>query len=252
MRYLIWFSAGVASAVAAKITLKELKAEDGVVIAYCDTGSEHPDNIRFIKDCEKWLNYPVNILKSKDYKDTWDVWEKTRYLNGLRGARCTIELKKVPRFKFQKPGDRHVLGFTVDEGIRLKTFIQNNWDTDISVPLISHKLTKANCLALVQKAGIELPVMYKLGYVNNNCIGCVKGGAGYWNKIRLDFPEVFDRMSKLERDIKHAVVRVKNVPVFLDELDPTIGNLVADTPSCSLMCSQLSDHLNETTSLEVP
>ena len=38
--------------------------------------------------------------------------------------------------------------------------------------------------------------MYKLGYKNNNCIGCVKGQAGYWNKIRKDFPDVFDQMSK--------------------------------------------------------
>ena len=24
--------------------------------------------------------------------------------------------------------------------------------------------------------GIEIPVMYRLGYNNNNCVGCVKGG----------------------------------------------------------------------------
>lgn len=35
--------------------------------------------------------------------------------------------------------------------------------------------------------------MYDLGYANNNCIGCVKGGIGYWNKIRIDFPEESDR-----------------------------------------------------------
>ncbi len=35
--------------------------------------------------------------------------------------------------------------------------------------------------------------MYDLGYPNNNCIGCVKGGMGYWNKIRKDFPEVFQK-----------------------------------------------------------
>ena len=36
------------------------------------------------------------------------------------------------------------------------------------------------------------PLMYDLGYPNNNCIGCVKGGMGYWNHIRKDFPEVFE------------------------------------------------------------
>ncbi|CAK7024888.1 MAG: hypothetical protein EUB_02291 [Eubacterium sp.] len=58
-----------------------------------------------------------------------------------------------------------------------------------------------------------------MGYPNNNCIGCVKGGMGYWNMIRKDFPEVFSRMAKLERDIRHSCI--KNC--FLDELEPNRG-----------------------------
>ena len=56
--------------------------------------------------------------------------------------------------------------------------------------------------------------MYRLGYQNNNCIGCVKGGKGYWNKIREDFPETFWEMSKAERFVGHSCI--KNC--FLDEL----------------------------------
>jgi len=41
--------------------------------------------------------------------------------------------------------------------------------------------------------------MYKLGYHNNNCIGCVKGGMGLLETSKVDFPEHFDRMAKLER-----------------------------------------------------
>lgn len=31
---------------------------------------------------------------------------------------------------------------------------------------------------MVLRAGIELPLMYRMGYDNANCIGCVKGGEG--------------------------------------------------------------------------
>jgi len=41
--------------------------------------------------------------------------------------------------------------------------------------LIDNDLSKENCLAIIDRAGIEIPMMYKLGYNNNNCIGCVKG-----------------------------------------------------------------------------
>src|SRR5262245_64933477 len=88
-RTIVWFSCGAASAVAAKMT------PDGV-LAYCDTGSEHPDNERFLTDVEKWTGRCVTRLKG-DYKDTWEVWEKRRYLAGIDGAPCTVVLKIAPR-----------------------------------------------------------------------------------------------------------------------------------------------------------
>ena len=75
--------------------------------------------------------------------------------------------------------------------------------------------------------------MYDLGYRNNNCIGCVKGGMGYWNKIRIDFPEVFERMAKLEREIGHSCIN----GIFLDELEPGRGRMEDEIiPDCSVMC----------------
>ena len=95
-----------------------------------------------------------------------------------------------------------------------------------------------DCLAMIDRAGIELPAMYRLGYRNNNCVGCPKGGLGYWNKIRRDFPDVFDRMARLEREIGHTCSRDDDGAVWLDELDPERGSH-ADEPSfeCSLLCA---------------
>ena len=104
-------------------------------------------------------------------------------------------------------------------------------------PLIEHQLTKSDCLAMVDRAGIELPAMYRLGYSNNNCIGCVKGGMGYWNKIRVDFPDTFHRMSKLERELGRSVIRTDGEHVFLDELDPDRGDFVEVDMDCSLTCA---------------
>ena len=79
--------------------------------------------------------------------------------------------------------------------------------------------------------------MYDLGYANNNCIGCVKGGKGYWNKIRVDFPEVFERRAKMEREIGNSILHDKNGMVFLDELDPYAGKMNDEImDDCSLFC----------------
>lgn len=80
--------------------------------------------------------------------------------------------------------------------------------------------------------------MYDMGYPNNNCIGCVKGGMGYWNHIRVDFTEVFESRAKLERLVGHSILKDRNGnPVYLDELEPNRGNMNMEVfPDCSIMC----------------
>lgn len=238
-RVIAWFSAGAASAVATKLAINDYG--DRVVVASIDPGSEHPDNERFVNECEEWFGRPVTRLKSDRYEDTWEVFEKTKYLVGPTGARCTSELKKRPRFSFQEPDDIQVFGYTSEEGGRAERFAEQNPGIDLDVPLIRHNVSKADCLALISKTGIELPMMYALGYRNNNCVGCVKGGMGYWNKIRVDFPEVFDRMARLERKLGNTVVRVGGKPVYLDELDPSRGRYSSeDAPECGVVCQEVA------------
>jgi 3'-phosphoadenosine 5'-phosphosulfate sulfotransferase (PAPS reductase)/FAD synthetase len=235
-RTVVWFSAGAASAVAAKLIIAE--HPDDFVIAYTNPGSEHPDNERFLNDCEQWFGASIIRLQSAKYSDTWDVWEKTRFLVSPQGARCTTELKKKLRQQFQQHDDVQVFGYTVEEKHRADRFREQNPEVHLRTPLIEHGLSKQDCLAIIDRSGIKMPVMYELGYQNNNCIGCPKGGMGYWNKIRVDFPDVFNRMAELERSLSVSVLRVKGQPVFLDELAPNRGNHLAE-PSfeCSLLCS---------------
>lgn len=243
-RTIAWWSAGAASAAATFLALRE---NPEAVVAYCDlSASEHPDNERFLQDCERWYGKSIVRLRSEQYASTWEVYEKTRWLIGVAGARCTTELKKLVRRRFQRPDDRHVWGFTAEEAegpkSRVEKFKANNFELDSWFPLVDAGLSHADCLAMLTKAGIEMPAMYRMGYRNNNCIGCVKGGAGYWNKIRVDFPDVYDRMAKLERTLNVAIlkktVRKQRLRVFLDELDPAAGNYAAEpTQECSVACT---------------
>jgi 3'-phosphoadenosine 5'-phosphosulfate sulfotransferase (PAPS reductase)/FAD synthetase len=236
-RYLAWFSAGAASAVATKLSLS---LYDDVTIYRTDVGSEHPDNERFSADCAEWFGQEVRTIKVEKYADTWQVWEERRYLVGPTGALCTTELKKKARYMVERDYDAQIFGYTADrlDTIRATRFRDTNPDVTLLTPLIDRGLTKSDCLAMIERASIELPAMYKLGYRNNNCIPCVKGGMGYQNKIRRDFPEAFDRLAKLERKLGHTVLRDNGEPLYLDELDPERGNH-DDEPDieCSLMCT---------------
>lgn len=220
---------------AAKLALAD---RPDAVVTYIDTGSEHADNERFISECETWFGHAVERLRSDRYADTWDVWERTRYLVGPTGARCTGELKKRVRFAYQRTDDLQVFGFTADprEVTRAARFREQNVEVDLWAPLIDRGLTKTDCLGLLAAAGIEIPAMYRLGYDNNNCVGCVKGGQAYWNRIRQDFPEVFARMAALEQDIGATVLRSKGQPLPLIALDPRAGR---GSPPRAIECSPL-------------
>jgi len=238
-RTLCWFSCGAASAVATKLLIST-EAHDDLVIVYADTGSEHPDSERFLSDCEQWFGQEVVRIGSTKYASTWEVWESRRYLAGPAGAPCTGELKKKPRYAFERPDDLHIFGYTADtkDADRALRFVEQNPGVDARFPLIERDLHKRDCLAMIERAGIAIPTMYLLGYQNNNCIGCVKGGMGYWNKIRVDFPETFDRMAKLERDIGASCLTDDAGPVYLDELDPARGNYADEIDAgCSLACA---------------
>lgn len=235
-RVVCWFSAGAASAVATKLALVN---EPSVVVAYCETGAEHPDNDRFIADCEAWFGRRVERLRSDRYADTWDVFERRRYLAGIDGALCTTELKVMPRLGWQKPDDVHVFGYTADAGdlARAKRMRETYFEMKLRTPLIDRGLTKAACLDMVQRAGIRPPVMYGLGFSNNNCIPCVKATSpGYWSLVRQQFPAEFDRMARLSRDLDVRLCRLDGERRFIDEIPDDWPVTEALAPACDFLC----------------
>lgn len=167
----------------------------------------------------------------------YEVFAKRKFIKNQFGAPCTTILKKDMRKSYQRPGDIQVFGYTVEEQDRADRFIDGNNDVTEDFILIDNKVSKQDCYAHLTRLGLKLPAMYHLGYSNNNCIGCVKGGMGYWNKIRKDFPEHFTKMAKLERFIGHAVNKDDNGPVYLDELAPDRGRFKVDMPAdCGFTC----------------
>jgi hypothetical protein len=234
---LCWFSCGAASAVATKLALAQF-ADREVVIARCVVREEHPDNDRFAADCEAWFGRPITNMIAEEYDGSvFEVIRRRNYISGIKGAPCTMLLKKKVREDFQRPDDVHVFGYCAEEQERYDSFLDAN-NIDCAVPLIDKKLTHADTLAMVQNAGIELPEMYKLGYQHNNCIMCVKAsGAGYFNKMKIDFPVQFDRMAKVSRALGVRMTRKGTTRIFLDELEPGTGRYLEEPEiQCGIFC----------------
>lgn len=234
-RYVAWFSCGAASAVLAKMAVEQYGTD--CVVAHCDTlSSEHPDNARFFADVQRWLGVPIVTLRSAQYRDIDDVFLRTRYMSGRFGARCTTELKKLPRVAFSQPGDVHLFGYTAEEQERASEFEQNNPDVDVEWLLIDRGVTKHACIQRTISAGIMPPKMYLLGFEHNNCLGCVKATSPrYWNMVRRHFPEVFDRRAQQSRLLGVRLAKHRRQRVYLDEL-PADATGPREILSCGPMC----------------
>ena len=235
----VWFSCGVASAVAAKETLRRY---ENVRVVNVPVAEEDSDNTRFRMDVEAWLGVPIETITHSKWpkSSAAEIWEKGRFMSNVYGAECTRTLKKGARQEWVKVNNPawHVLGFTADEKARFNRFKQTECDNVLPV-LIDAGLTKTDCFEVIAKAGIERPRIYDMGYPNANCIGCVKATSPtYWNLVRQKHPQVFAERARLSREIGCRLVRVKNKRIFLDELKPTDKGRKMKSWDCGVFCEE--------------
>ena len=229
-----WFSAGVSSAVATKLLINEI---DHILYQHID--DQEADTLRFVADCEKWFGKKIAIQQSP-VKCVEAVCRSVGFVSSPSGAPCTGILKKSLRHAWEAEHTffnrfRYIWGLdaTPRERLRAEHIKKNMIEAEHVFPLIDAGLTKPEIHGILHKAGIRRPRMYDLGYQNNNCVGCVKGGKGYWNKIRMDFPSVFASRVKMERDLEATCIK----GVYLDSLDPSAGrNEPPISEECGAMC----------------
>lgn len=209
-----WWSGGVTSAVACKLAI-DLYGIDRCRFIMMDTMNEDDDTYRFKADCEKWYGKNIEVIKTDKYESIQDIWIKNKTLNVATGAKCSSELKFEVRKKWQNENTYtyQVFGFEIDETARTKGMKLNHPKTNPIFPLLLFAYNKKDCIKMIQDAGIDIPNMYKLGFHNNNCFktGCIQAGIGYWQKMKLEFPDKFNAMAEME----HNITALKGEPVTM-------------------------------------
>lgn len=251
-RIVSWFSCGTASAVNTKLVIAKYSATHDIAVARCIVPEEHEDNDRFAADCEEWFGRPIINLRSSEYASCEDVWERERYMAGIGGARCTVEMKKAVRWAFERTWnpDLQAFGYTANEVDRADRFRRGNPEVALMTLLIDEGLDKEACHSIVARAGIQIPAMYRLGFNNANCIGCVQAQSPtYWNRVKRLFPAVFAARAGLSRALGVRLVKLSTGDrnrIFLDELTPEMDSGNVEPPmECSLLCYMAEQTIKE-------
>jgi hypothetical protein len=237
-RTIMWWSTGAASAIAARLLLRE---QPEAIIARCETNNEDEDNYRFEAGVMRWLDRSVTLLKSEKYDSVAEVWEKRRYIAGVDGALCTVEMKVIPRLVFQLPTDIHAFGYTADilDIARFARLKDTYPELTVRAPLIEHGITKAASLAMVERAGIALPRSYAMGFPNANCLqtGCGKATSpNYWALYRHHFPDRFAKTSAKARELDVRLCRINGERRFIDEIPVDWSMTQPIAPACDFLC----------------
>lgn len=237
----IWFSCGAASAVAAKLTIEKYGKDYDISVVNNPVKEEDEDNRRFLKDVEKWIGKEIIIIGNKDYPNNSavEIWDKRKYMSGVKGAPCTMLLKKEARYQYELTHkiDWHVLGFTYDEVHRFERFIKFERPNTIGI-LVDEKITKQMCFEIIMSAGLELPIVYQKGMPNANCIGCVKASApSYWNLVRKEYPNVFKQRKEQSDRLGVKLVKYKGRRIYLSELPEDAKSRKIKSVECNLFCN---------------
>jgi len=215
-KVIAWWSGGVTSAIICKLCIDMFGIEN-VRIIFIDTKNEDEDTYRFKTDCENWYGCKIETITNIGvrYESIQHVWNKYLSLNISKGASCSLRLKRYVREDWEKHNkwSYQAFGFDIKETQRAISMTLNQPHINAIYPLMLFGLTKKDCINMLKKEGLDLPITYKYGFQNNNCFktGCIQGGIGYWQKMKRDFPEKFYTMAKVE----HELTDKKGEPVTM-------------------------------------
>lgn len=220
-KYVVSFSTGASSAVAAERTLLAY-GQENVEIVFCDTLVEDADNYRFMRDCEE--RWGITITKLVEGRTPLQVAEDEHIIPNQKIAPCTKRLKIEPFVKHLKSVQAEgyqvtvILGMNATEPHRFAAPRKNYGaiGCDVEYPLMDTPVV-LDPIEIVRSWGIEPPRMYRMGFGHANCgdQGCVKFGKGDWRRMLANFPDAYQKTEAWETNMRQDE-RFKDYAILRD------------------------------------
>ena len=207
MSVIVAISGGKASAWCANWAVTTYPKED-VILYFNDTRWEHPDLYRFLDELSKYFDHPITF--DSDGRSPEELFYDNHALANNRMPFCSRILKAERLQKFYKDGDTIIFGIGVDEPHRVKRLVgvyqtiavKSGRRPNLHFPLIHENVTKQQIDDFLKLAGIQEPLLYRLGFSHNNCGGgCVRAGKKQWKLVYEKLPDVYADRERIEREM---------------------------------------------------
>ena len=211
VRFVVQYSGGVGSYEAAR-RLVDREGREGVVLLFADTLIEDPDLYRFLDQSSALLGVPVTRVA--DGRTPWQVFRDERFIGNARRDPCSKILKRQLCDRWVRenaPDAVRVFGLDWSEGHRIKAvrerMAEAGWMTEFPLdePPLFHK---PSSIRRMEKDGLDVPRLYRLGFAHNNCGGfCIKAGHGHYAMLLEKLPEVYAHHEAEEQSVVAMLAR---------------------------------------------
>ena len=191
--------------------------EDGWhgVVAFVDTGGEHPETYCYIDYFEREFLRPNGLelvrISPKTHLELYspkiqksgaisleEYCLKMGVIPILAARWCSVEFKRVPVENFRKKLglDGTLIGMTVDEPHRIRRD-----DPTVRYPLVEHLVNREECRRIIHRAGLELPR-------KSGCFFCPGASLADLQRLWHDHPDLYGRAVALEENASKRAGRV--------------------------------------------
>ena len=170
-------------------------------VVFADTGGEVPETYDYLPIATAYLEargipfrIVANRIKGRDLYDT--CWSR-KVIPSALWRWATRDFKVRPIFQYYRSLKAHInqyVGIAWDEVDRMKDS-RADYVTNV-YPLIDWKMTRADCIALIESEGLAVPV-------KSGCFFCPFNSLERWTWIHDEHPELFERAIALEENSKH-------------------------------------------------
>lgn len=239
MKYVVCYSGGHSSAIAAVETVRRYGKENVILLNHdLNPRSEDADVKRFKNEVAEFLGIPISYANMPGWEDMdqFDVCvRENAFKYGIQSsALCTQKLKTEPfkawldqNYPAPKNGINEeitvIYGFDENEAVRVTRRVgimaAMGYKTDFPM-FWEHRTIHA-----IEEIGIARPSTYGI-FKHANCKGCLKSGKQHWFIVYCLYPEVWNKAKWAEDQIGYSILRES----YLSELEIEFERLKGKLP----------------------
>jgi len=198
VKYIASYGGGVNSTAMIVYLVKNKFPLDYVV--FSDTGDEMPETYDYLPIMERFLTrrkIPFKIVQCRKKESLSDKCLRRKVIPSQIWRWCTRDFKVIPIHAFYRTLKSHVyqyMGIDYGEFLRMKPshveYVTNLY------PLVDHKIGREQCIKIIKKARLPIPV-------KSGCYFCPFNNLERWKEIYQNHPDLYKFSINIEENGKH-------------------------------------------------